>query len=325
MKNKITMNSVRDDFTLKEAFENFIFKKKSLNLSDETIKYYNDIYRYFSGFYGEDSLCINITDETVSAFINHLRSQNEDIADTSINTYLRGLRSVLYFFMEKGYTKQFKIELRKAEKKVKETYTDNEINSLLKKPDLKKCSFSEYRNWVMVTYLLGTGNRLSTLSNLRIKDIDFDDHEIVLRKVKNAKQYVIPLSASLEKVLLEYLQYRKGEPDNFLFCNQYGNQLKKDAITTAIARYNHSRGVTKTSVHIYRHTFAKKWILNGGDIFWLQKILGHSTLDMVKEYVNMFGGDLKNNFDRFNPLDNIEGFNEEKRLIKMKKQKTETN
>lgn len=171
----------------------------------------------------------------------------------------------------------------------------------------------------MVSYLLATGNRLETLSNLRIRDIDFNEHEIALKKVKNAKQYIIPLSSSLERVLLEYLQYRKGEPEDFLFCNQYGKKFDKDGITTAMARYNQSRGISKTSVHIYRHTFAKKWILNGGDIFRLQKILGHSTLDMVKEYVNMLGGDLKNNFDRFNPLDNIEGFNEDKKHIKMKK------
>ena len=46
-----------------------------------------------------------------------------------------------------------------------------------------------------------------------------------------------------------------------------------------------------------------KWILNGGDIFRLQKILGHSDLSVVKEYVQMFGNDLSVDFDKFNPLD----------------------
>lgn len=88
-----------------------------MNLSEETFAYYSDIYRYFTDFYGEDSYCSDITDETISNFINHIREKNKDIADTSINTYLRGLRSILYFFMERGYTKQFKIVLIKAEKK----------------------------------------------------------------------------------------------------------------------------------------------------------------------------------------------------------------
>lgn len=73
-----------------------------------------------------------------------------------------------------------------------------------------------------------------------------------------------------------------------------------------LARYNRSRGVEKTSAHLYRHTFAKKWIMNGGDIFRLQKILGHSDLSVVKEYVQIFGTDLAVDFDKFNPLDRME-------------------
>ena len=74
--------------------------------------------------------------------------------------------------------------------------------------------------------------------------------------------------------------------------------------------------MTKTSVHLFRHTFAKKWILNGGDSFRLQKILGHSTMRMVREYVNMFSNDLKKDFNDYNPL---EQFKVNKKHIKMKK------
>lgn len=70
-------------------------------------------------------------------------------------------------------------------------------------------------------------------------------------------------------------------------------------------KYNRKRGVSKTSAHLYRHTFAKRWILNGGDIFRLQKLLGHSNLDIVKEYVNMFGHDLTKDYTSFNPLDTL--------------------
>jgi len=69
---------------------------------------------------------------------------------------------------------------------------------------------------------------------------------------------------------------RKGESSDYLFCTAYGQQTTVDVIESQIARYNRKRGVEKTSLHMFRHTFAKKWILNGGDIFRLQKILGHS-------------------------------------------------
>jgi len=58
----------------------------------------------------------------------------------------------------------------------------------------------------------------------------------------------------------------------------------------------------KTGVHLFRHTFAKKWIQNGGNIFSLQKILGHSSLDMVKEYVSLFSEDIRHDYDKYNPL-----------------------
>ena len=79
--------------------------------------------------------------------------------------------------------------------------------------------------------------------------------------------------------------------------------------------------MTKTSIHLFRHTFAKNWILSGGDIFRLKSILGHSSLEIVKEYVNMFGGDLKKDFDKFNPLENMKSVfaEREREAIRMKK------
>jgi len=85
-------------------------------------------------------------------------------------------------------------------------------------------------------------------------------------------------------------------------------------LNSAIRRFNHKREVEKTSIHLFRHTFAKKWILNGGDPFRLKKILGHSSMQVVNEYINMFTEDLKKEFNTYNPL---EEFNENKKHIEM--------
>jgi len=119
---------------------------------------------------------------------------------------------------ERGYVEKFKIELPKVEKKIRETYTASEIEKLLVKPNLKKCRFSEYRNWVIINYLLSTANRISTAINLRIRDLNFEDDEIILRKTKNKRQYTIPMNKHLKKILIEYLSYRKGKPEDYLFC-----------------------------------------------------------------------------------------------------------
>jgi integrase/recombinase XerD len=188
--------------------------------------------------------------------------------------------------MGQGYMRNFKIALINAEKPIKETYTEEELEKLLKKPDIKKCSFTEYRNWVTICYMLGTGNRRKTVCNLKIGDLDFDTNEIRLKKVKNKKPYTIPMSVFLAKVLREYLVYRKGTADDWLFCNAYGQQQTLEGFNTNIIKYNARRGVPKGGVHLFRHTFAKKWILNGGDPFRLKAILGHSSMAMVNEYVS---------------------------------------
>lgn len=306
MKAKMTLSKESENMTLEEAYQKFIRVKKILNLSEATIKHYNCTYNQFTQYLDKYTLCVNISIDTIYGFIDFLKKRNCNIRVKSINTYLIDLRAFFNYLADEEIIKRFKISLLRDDEKVKETYTDTELEKLLKKPNLKKASFSEYRNWVIVNYLLGTGNRASTLCHLKVEDIDFDNHEIILKKLKAKRQYIIPMSAVLEKILKEYLEYRKPKSQSdFVFCNQYGEPLVYMTLRTAIGRYNLSRGVTKTSIHLFRHTFAKKWILNGGDMFRLQRMLGHKSLEMVKNYVNMFDGDLKNSFDVFNPLDNI--------------------
>ena len=225
------------------------------------------------------------------------------------------LRVFLYYCMRYDYIPNFKISKLKVDRDIINTYTDAEIKILLKKPDLKKCNFLTYRNWVIINFLLGSGCRARTLVNLRIEDLNFEDDLITYTWTKNRKQQIIPMSSTLKNVLLGYLQYRKGESNNYLFVNAYGEFLKTQQLSHNLNDYNRKRGVATTGVHRWRHTFAKKWILGGGDIFRLQKILGHSSMDMVRNYVNMFSTDLSNDFNKFNPLESMSGHKEH---IKMK-------
>ena len=146
-------------------------------------------------------------------------------------------------------------------------------------------------------------------------DVDFTGGTITLRKTKSRKQQIIPLSATLSDILSEYLAYRGGEGGDFLFCNNYGEQASVRTYQDLVKKYNRVRNVNKTSIHLFRHTFAKNWILAGGDVFRLQKILGHSDLTVTREYVNMFGQDLQMDFEKFNPLDKISKSN--KIIIRM--------
>ena len=311
---KILLPLRENGYSFKDLFSDFIRIKKYSNLSEYTLIYYQRCFDYFAKFFDVGSSCSCITIDTIYDYIAY-QSEKLSINEITINTNLRGLKAILYYGMEMGYLSYFKIKLLKTEKEIKEVYTNEELTLLLKRPDVKKCSFAELRSWAITNYLLATGNRLSTLANLKIGDIDFNNNEIILRKTKNRKQYIIPLSEELAIVLKDYLSYRKGtSKEDCLFCSVYGDKLSNRGIQDSIQKYNNKRGVFKTSIHIYRHTFAKHYLLNGGDIFRLKEILGHSSIEIVKEYVNMFLGDLKKDFNTFNPLDNIIRNNRKERI-----------
>jgi integrase/recombinase XerD len=71
--------------------------------------------------------------------------------------------------------------------------------------------------------------------------------------------------------------------------------------------YNKRRGVETTGIHRYRHTFAKQWITNGGNVVSLSKLLGHSSLDITQNYINLLVSDIAHQVDEFNVLDKFYG------------------
>ena len=99
---------------------------------------------------------------------------------------------------------------------MKENYTDDELMTLLKKPDAD-CKFCEYRNWVIVNFLLNSGCRAATVRNIQIQDVDLARKQIVLRHTKNGKVQVIPLCTAMVSILRGYMAVREGESSDYLF------------------------------------------------------------------------------------------------------------
>lgn len=317
--------------TLKEGFEEFIKDCEARNLSKQTVDYYKNCYKILlkvqdtqeeqeeeEPIFTEETKLSLIQSQDLGIINRYLL---ENYKATSVNSYLRGIRAIFYFFMDLNYMPKMQVGLVKATKQVKPTYTDEELERLLKKPNIKakNATFSEYRNWVIINYLLATGNRVSTICNIKNENVNLTTDIIVLEKTKNRKEQAIPISRSLHNILKEYMSYREGEPQDYLFCNQSGYKFTEDALKHAISKYNKKRGVRKTSCHVFRHTFAKKWILNGGDIFRLQKLLGHSSMEMVREYVEMFGEDLQRDYNTFNPLESLNPVQEKVPTMKGRK------
>lgn len=311
MRKKLSLKNNTKSF--KEGYEEFINYCKVRNLRPATIKHYEDIIKYiWSPYFDVNRNIDEINTKTIEGFIIYCKGKGQK--DVTINTNIRGVRAILYYFMKLDYLETFKISEIKENKDIIETYTKEEIEILLKKPNIKECAFYEYRNWVICNFLLATGCRAGTLVNIKIKDIDLENGMIYYRHTKNRKQQVVPISGTLQLILNEYISYIGSSV--YLFPSVYGEQLKARSLSHTLMNYNRNKGVEKTGCHRWRHTFAKMMILNGADVFRLQKMLGHSDMTIVRNYVNMFAEDLQDDFDKFNPLESVQ--KDTKKYIKLK-------
>ena len=312
MAKKISM-SVHTGRTIQEVFDDFVVSQTARGLSDVTIKNYQHHLHSMSKHLDIQKPIDELRKNDLETMVVSMRKAG--LAHNSIAAYTRVLRTFLGWCNREGIRVPTMPHIKDKET-VKETYTDEELTLLLKKPG-KNCDFTEYRNWVIVNFLMNSGCRAATIRNIQNRDVDMEARQVILRHNKNGKIQVIPLCSVMINILRDYMAVRKGAPEEYLFCNQYGDMLSQNALRLAVARYNQSRGVQKTSTHLFRHTFARKYLVDcGGDAFMLQRLLGHSTLKMTKHYCNIYDADIANNFDRVSPLAQM---NQQKEKIKRHK------
>lgn len=296
---------MKNSVTVADTFHDFLMAKKAGGLSEKTIATYGQHFSAIGKHLPTDTPIDKLKKTDLEAMIASMRDAG--LAANSIKSYTRTLKSFFSWCNTEGITR-LNLPLYKAEETVKETYTDEELKALLRKPNTRKCDFPEYRNWVTVNLLLNNGCRAATIRNIKLRDVDLENQVIYLRHTKNKKAQVIPLCEALCSVLREYMKVRGGEMDDYLFPNENGTQLTENGLRCSIASYNRRRGVQKTSIHLFRHTFAKKYLVDcGGNAFTLQRLLGHSTLDMTKHYCAIFDADITKNFENFSPLVQLKG------------------
>lgn len=296
------LTKVQNNKSFHDAFTEFILYSRTKNLTNATLDFYEESYKYFVEFFGEGKNCGEINSKVVDEYILHMKNTGT-LGDVTVNTRLRGLRAIFKYLMKLEYVEKFTIHMIKVDKPLKVTYTDAELKILLEKPDVHKCDFAQYRNWVIINMLLSTGIRASTLSELKIKDLDFESGVMYLRHMKARRQKTIPMGSILKDILLEFLRYRQHKSDDdYLFIGVYGEKLCPNSLGYAIRKYHYRRGILKTGLHLYRHTFAKKYLQHGGNLFYLQELLAHKSIETTRGYVSLFTDDLKVDYDDLNPL-----------------------
>jgi integrase/recombinase XerD len=320
-KMKVKRSATADLLTFDEAFKGFIEEKIADNKSPTTIANYESTYRIFCeyGGFDEDTLIDKVDSKLVYSWKAHMLA--DGLKPASVNHYIRDLRCILKWCMDESreYLAPFKITLVEETDEIPKHYTDDDVQLLLAKPS-KRDRFTYWRCWAVFNWVMATGNRASTVCEIKLNDINFAKKEIAVRHAKGKKQQIIPLSTELAAVLKEYIRiWRSGEdvePDAYLFANIAEEKLTPNALYRSFNNYAQDRGASKGGIHAMRHTFAKGYIKNNGNVFNLQKILGHKKLDMTRKYVALFAEDLKEGYDAVSPLDTIKRSQKRTQVVK---------
>lgn len=298
---KLKMKATRG-LTFEEGCNKYLEYCRQRNLRQGTINHYRQSYVQFFKFFEPDTPIEEIDEDAYKRYVLYLRSTLNN--DVSINSYLRDFITTMHYLMNEGYIQSYKMQAIKVDKSHIETYNEQELQLLLKKPNIKKCSFIEYQAWVMTNFLFSTAVRQRSLMYIKVKDIDFDNNVVYVNVTKNRKPLIVPLNQTMVNILREYLKYRNHKTDDdYLFCNVFGQQLVKSTCYHMLYEYNKRRGVETTGIHRYRHTFAKQWILSGGNVVSLSQLLGHSSLEITQNYIHLLVSDVAKQVDEINVLD----------------------
>lgn len=314
------LKALPDEATIAGAFGKFKTYQTIKGSSEKTIVFYQNCYSNYCSFIEEE---LNSTPETcplkileqelyLQRYIGWIQARG--VNEQTVNSYLRGLRTFGNFCKKRNYIKDFHCHISEKLPPIKDVYTDKELERLMKRPPIE--DFVSFRSYCIISLLLNTGARSETIRNLKIKDIDFENGYINFNTLKNKSVVTLALFPRTQQDLADWVQYwhydveTPSTKDSYLFCSQYGGgQLTRGGLSQSVARYNRSRGVEKTSLHLFRHTFAKTWIMNGGDIITLSKVLTHQELDMVKRYSNLYGTDTKEKIMTYSPISKMKQTN----------------
>lgn len=294
--------SRKENIPLDELFRLFLTNCKLKNLADVTIQGYTTAYKYFVAWLGRNVTCEDITQDLMNEYVLYLKDRLGK--PQTVNSYQFKVSPIIKFGIHRGYIKDNITFTHLVEQEhIKEIYTKEELEIMLKRPE--SGSFAEFRTWVIIHVLIATGIRATELRELKIGNVDLVNRLLNLEHTKNRKPRMIPIPSSLYAILQEYLLARGGTPSECLFCNIYGEPLPRTTLQQSVTKYCKKRGLTRYSLHLFRHTFITESVKSGMPIVFLKRITGHSSFTQLNRYYQYNPTDLVDVVDEYNPLETL--------------------
>lgn len=237
-----------------------------------------------------------------------LYMKEKGLQTVTINTRLRAIRAFFNFLQRERHIKNnplTDIQLLKDRRKVVETFTNEQLQTLFNQPNLR--SFVGVRDYTFMLLLLETGIRVSELEGVCVQDILWNESKLHIRNTKTYKERIVPIQSKMKNQLQKYIQIRGVTETDALFVTLDGEKMSKRQFQNRVTFYGKQAEIkgVRCSCQTFRHTFAKLSVKNGAGIFELQQILGHTSMEMVRIYVNLFSDDVMDKHKSFSPLINL--------------------
>ncbi|WNH09974.1 site-specific tyrosine recombinase XerD [Thalassobellus suaedae] len=248
---------------------------------------------------------IKITPDIIQQFIYEVA---KNVNARSQSRLISGLRSFFSYLVFEDYRASNPLELIESPKigrKLPDTLSEEEIDSLISAIDLSKPEGE--RNRAILETLYGCGLRVSELINLKLSDLFFDEGFIKVTG-KGDKQRFVPIVEITQKFINIYrteirnhINIQAGFEDT-LFLNRRGKQLTRAMIFTIIKQLAEKIGLKKSiSPHTFRHSFATHLLQNDADLRSIQLMLGHESITTTEIYVHLDKSHLTKVVEKFHP------------------------
>jgi integrase/recombinase XerD len=267
--------------TVLPKFEQFIKERQYItNVSDSTVEWYRQSLKWLN---------IESPNEAdIKAVV--MRMRDSGLKPTGCNCRLRAIKAyVRWAGLDTTIPK-----LKEPQQELP-TFDSKDITRLMK---WRPKSIPQHRLHLLVSFLLDIGARIDEALSLRWVDVDFDNL-LVLLHGKGGKDRRIPISLELRKRLFQYQRrvQQKAERDissDLVFGNRGGTKQGRRNVLRDVKDLCRELGFEPPArtLHAFRHTFATNYLRRGGNVFLLQRALGHSSLEMTRRYAHLQTSDL---------------------------------
>jgi integrase/recombinase XerD len=261
-------------------FEQFLRERRFVkNSSQNTLLFYEQSFKAFN-------LHEPLTKGQLTERITVMREKG--MKPSTVNCYIRGINSFLSWLHENQHISEpLKIKQLKCEQKMMSYFSDDQLKAII---TYKPKDEWQVRLHTLILLCLDTGIRIDEALTLKRGGVDFENLLITVTG-KGNKERIVPISIECRKVLFKLLKSHKFE---LVFCTRYGGQLLYDNMRREFKKLLERLDIkVDGSFHALRRTFARNFVRSGGNLFYLQKFLGHTTLIMSRRYVELETEDLQ--------------------------------